>query len=195
MEPRPATPEDAEAVTETFALAFNDDPTWSWAFPDDRRRLDQHRSWWRLFVDSAIPDGWVWMTEDCGAAALWIPPGRPELSEEAEACYEPLMRELVGDWADQVLQLTAAFDANHPSEPHYYLSLLGTHPDRRGRGEGMALLADNLARIDAEGAAAYLESSNPANDHRYARHGFVRTGEFSAPGGQPIVGCMWRDPR
>jgi hypothetical protein len=42
---------------------------------------------------------------------------------------------------------------------------------------------------------AYLESSNRANDHRYERLGFVNVGEFAAPGGQPTIGCMWRDPR
>jgi GNAT superfamily N-acetyltransferase len=148
-----------------------------------------------MFVDSAIPYGWVWMTEGCGAASLWIPPGKPDLSAEDEVRFEPLMRSLIGDWADTVLRLTAEFEANRPSEPHYYLSLLGTHPDHRGRGEGLALLAENLARIDAEGAAAYLESSNPGNDHRYERHGFSRVGEFSAPGGDPVVACMWRAPR
>ena len=37
----------------------------------------------------------------------------------------------------------------------------------------MGLLAENLQRIDAEGAPAFLESSNPANDHRYERLGFA----------------------
>jgi hypothetical protein len=41
---------------------------------------------------------------------------------------------------------------------------------------------------------AYLESSNPSNDHRYERLGFVRVGEFAAPAGGPTVACMWRDP-
>ena len=73
--------------------------------------------------------------------------------------------------------------------------LLGTHPDRRGRGKGMGLLAANLAQIDEQGSAAYLESSNRANDHRYERLGFVQVGEFAAPSGGPTVACMWRDPQ
>jgi predicted GNAT family acetyltransferase len=79
--------------------------------------------------------------------------------------------------------------------PHYYLSLLGTHDDHRGKGTGMALLRENLARIDAEGAPAYLESTNPANLARYESVGFVRLGEFAAPEGGPTVTTMWRDPR
>ena len=49
----------------------------------------------------------------------------------------------------------------HPdAPPHYYLSLLGQRHRRpvAAQGLGMALLADNLAQIDAEGMPAYLEA-------------------------------------
>jgi GNAT superfamily N-acetyltransferase len=189
---------DAEAgqVTELFTLAFHDDPTWGWAFPDTEKRVAHHRIWWGLYIRSALPYGYIWMTEDGGAASLWIPPDHPELSEEDEAMIEPLLRELVGTHADDVLTLLDRFDAHHPRHtPHYYLSLLGTHPDHRGQGKGMRLLAANLAQMDEQGIPAYLESSNRSNDHRYARLGFVQVGEFSAPGGGPTVACMWRNPR
>jgi GNAT superfamily N-acetyltransferase len=190
------TPDDGDRVTDLFALAFYDDPTWSWAFPDPERRMEQHRLLWGLFLHSALAYGWVWMTEDGGAASLWIPPGEPELSEADEARLEPLVRELAGSHADDVLALFERFDTNHPRHrSHFYLSLLGTHPDHRGQGKGMGLLAANLAAIDELRLPAYLESSNRENDRRYARLGFVGIGEFAAPGGGPTVGCMWRNAR
>ena len=193
---RRVTAAEADEVTELFTLAFYEDPTWSWAFPDPERRMEHHRALWGLFMRSAVPYGWVWMTEDGGAASLWIPPGEPELSADDKAALEPLVRSLVGSHAEDVLTLVDSFDSNHPrEEPHFYLSLLGTHPDHRGQGKGMGLLAANLEEIDALGMPAYLESSNRANDHRYERLGFVQVGEFAAPGGEPTVGCMWRDPR
>jgi GNAT superfamily N-acetyltransferase len=193
---RQVTAEDAEPVTELFALAFYEDPTWSWAFPAADKRLDHHRCLWGLCMHSAVPYGWVWTTDDGGAAAVWIPPGEPEFTDEDEARLESLLHDSIGPRADEVLELFDSFDANHPrGEPHYYLSLLGTHPDHRGQGKGMRLLAANLAVIDDLGMPAYLESSNRANDHRYERLGFVQVGEFAAPGGGPTVGCMWRDPR
>lgn len=188
--------DQGEYVTELFTLAFENDPTWAWAFPNPATRLVHHRVWWGLYMHSALPYGHVWMTEDGGAASLWIPPDQPELSDEDEARVEPLLRELVGAHTDQVLVLLDSFDANHPREtPHYYLSLLGTHPDHRGQGKGMRLLAANLTLIDKQGFPAYLESSNRGNDHRYERLGFVQVGEFAAPGGQPTIACMWREPR
>jgi GNAT superfamily N-acetyltransferase len=134
------------------------------------------------------------MTEDGGAASLWIPPGEPDLSPEDEARVRPLLRELLGSHAENALTLLDRFDSNHPTEePHYYLSLLGTHPDHRGQGKGMGLLTANLSRIDELGFPAYLESSNRANDYRYERLGFVQVGEFELPGGESTVACMWRE--
>ena len=196
MRIKQVTEADAEQVTALFALAFFDDPTWSWAFPEPSTRIEHQRAWWGLCVHSAVPYGWSWMTDDGGAAALWIPAGRPELTTEDEAKVEPLFRDLVGTHADDVLTLLDRFESSHPRQaPHYYLSLLGTHPDHRGRGKGMALLAANLAQLDELNVPAYLESSNRANDHRYERLGFALAGEFAAPGGQPTIGCMWRNPR
>ena len=105
------------------------------------------------------------------------------------------MPEYLGSTADDYLELLKHFDAAHPrDEPHYYLSLLGTHPDHRGKGIGMALLEHDLALIDADGFPAYLESSNTANNHRYAGVGFEEVGQ-SLPGGDPVVTTMWRPAR
>jgi GNAT superfamily N-acetyltransferase len=182
---------DLEAVTRTLWLAFRDDPLWRWAFPDHA----QLEPWWRLLIGSAFRYPWVWVAGDYSTAAVWIPPDGSELTDEEEERVEPLVEELAGDRAPAVMQLIERFADSHPQErPHYYLSLLGTHPDSRGQGLGMALLRDNLDRIDAEGMPAYLESSNPANDERYERLGFTAVGEFSTPDGTHSVTTMWREP-
>ena len=164
--------------------------------PGRRPGMEQQRALWGLFMHTAVPYGSVWMADDGGAAALWIPPGAAELSHEDEARVEPLLRELVGSRADDLLELLARFDAHHPRhERHHYLSLLGTHPEHRGRGMGMALLSENLAAVDAEGVPAYLESTNPGNLGRYRSVGFEEAGQFTLPADGPTVTTMWREPR
>jgi GNAT superfamily N-acetyltransferase len=196
VEARVAGSADLAAVAETMAQAFYADPVWGWAFPDPKQRLEQHRIFWRFMAESTIDYEWIWLTEGCASASLWIPPGLPELRPEDEERMGPLLEELLGDGAARVLEAFECFEAVHPrEEPHYYLSLLGTHPDHSGRGLGMGLLADNLTRIDAEGAPAFLESSNPANDHRYERLGFAKCGEFELPEDGPNVTQMWRERR
>jgi GNAT superfamily N-acetyltransferase len=192
MQPRVATLADLDGVTDTLWEAFRNDPIWRWAFPDEK----QLRPWWRFLIESALRYPWVWVLDDYAAASVWIPPGGSELTEAEEQRVEPLLRDLAGSRYPDVIELVERFDASHPrTQPHYYLSLLGVHPDFRGRGLGMKLLADNLGEIDAEGAAAYLESSNPVNDERYRGVGFERCGEFSTPDGTHKLATMWRAAR
>src|SRR4029079_13413961 len=108
------------------------------------------------------------------AVAVWLPPGGQELDEAGVRALGALVESALAPvvLADLVA-LFERFEASRaPLAEHYYLSLLATHPDHRGRGVGQQLLATDLARWDAAGLPAYLESTNPANDHRYARAGF-----------------------
>jgi len=186
---RTATDADLDQVTETLWLAFQNDPLWRWAFPEQEKL----KPWWRFLIASALKHRWVLVLGDYAAVSVWIPPGCEELTHEEEQQVEGLLDDLLGSRAAQVMELLERFDASHPQEDHYYLSLLGTHPDHRGRGLGMSLLAESLARIDAEGVPAYLESSNPANDARYESLGFTRVGEFSTPDDSHTASTMWRD--
>jgi GNAT superfamily N-acetyltransferase len=187
---RVATERDLDALTATFTAAYATVPLWSWAFPEQEGLA----AWWRFLIRSALRYPWVWIAEDCAAASVWIPPGGDELAEEEEASIEPLLGEILGPRFPVVMELLRRFENAHPTEPpHYYLSLLGTHPEHRGKGLGMALLADNLARFDTEGAPAYLESSDPVNARRYERLAFVRIGEFMPPDEQLTISTMWRE--
>jgi GNAT superfamily N-acetyltransferase len=134
-------------------------------------------------------------TESQIRAAITAHP-RLKLHNVQEERLAELAAEHLGSAADDYLELLARFDAAHPrAEPHYYLTLLGTHPAHRGRGIGMWLLAHDLELIDREHRPAYLESSNPANNRRYESVGFARVGEFSYPGNGPLVMTMWRSAR
>ncbi len=190
MNLRTAGPADLDGLTALLCEAFAGDPLWRWAFPDEEGMA----AWWRFCVGSALRYPCVWIVGDFAAASVWIPPGGVELTDEEEERVEPLLRELVGPRAPQVLDLLERFETAHPrEEPHYYLSLLGTADRHRGQGIGMALLTENLRLIDEEGTAAHLESSNPANNPRYERMGFRWTGEFKTPDGERTVATMWRE--
>ena len=146
-------------------------------------------------IAQGIENGSVWMTAAGEAAALWVPPGRPELDADREAQLTDTIRDLCGARADLILDMFGLFDANHPHDPQsHYLSLLATADAHRGHGLGMALVRARLAELDRLGAPAYLESTNPANLDRYQAVGFRPYGSFDLPGGGPTVTTMWRDP-
>jgi ribosomal protein S18 acetylase RimI-like enzyme len=191
VEIRTAEPADLDGLTDLLTQAFKDDPLWRWAF----RETEGMATWWRFCIASALRYPCTCVAGDFAAASVWIPPGGVELTDDEEQRVEPLLRDLVGPRAPQVTELLERFEASHPRDtPHYYLSLLGTADRHRGQGIGMALLAENLRRIDEEGIPAHLESSNPANNQRYERVGFRWTGEFKTPDGERTVATMWRDP-
>ena len=191
MPVRVATAADLDDLTALFTAAFENDPVWSWAFPDSRDLAQ----WWRFLVGSALRYPNVWVYGDCAAASVWIPPGGSELTEEEDQRVESLLTRLVGPRVAAVMELLERFEASHPQErPHYYLSLLGIRPDHRGQGLGMGLLADNLALIDVEQVPTFLESSNPRNNPRYERLGYGRVGEFTTPDGEHPLATMWREP-
>jgi GNAT superfamily N-acetyltransferase len=188
----PASVTDASALVDVVSAAFLNDPAWSWAFPDPAAR----RQWWTFCIDGGLRFPCTFRTSGFEAMALWIPPSETEFSHEAEQTLPRLLNDLVGPRAAEVAELLSRFDSAHPrGEPHYYLSLLATCNLHRGRGLGMALLAENLARIDALQMPAYLESSNPVNNDRYQSVGFVPVVSFEAPGNGPVVTGMWRKRR
>jgi GNAT superfamily N-acetyltransferase len=194
--PRVATAADAAAIVATLVAAFGTDPLWSWAFPDPDKRAGQLATWLGFFVESALPNEWVWIAGTGEATSVWTPPGKAELNAEAKAKVEPFLAGELGAHAESVLQVMERFEAVSPGDQDfYYLSFLGTHPEHRGHGIGMSLLEDNLARVDTAGMPAYLESSNPANNARYERLGFMPHAEFTTPDEEHPVTTMWREAR
>ena len=199
METRTADDGDVDAIAATIALAFRADPVWGPALAAPDGDTGHLASFWRFFVEGAIPHRRVFLQhgpdEEAATVAVWLPPGVDELTGAQEAAVDALMeRTLSPDRFAAYQRLWELFESSHPhAEPHMYLSLLATHPVHRGRGIAQRLLAANLESFDAEGVPAYLESTNPVNDHRYRRAGFRPVGGFRSVIDGAAVTTMWRD--
>jgi ribosomal protein S18 acetylase RimI-like enzyme len=75
----------------------------------------------------------------------------------------------------------------HPSEPHWYLPLIGVDPAYQGRGLGSELLSRGLARCDRDGVPAYLEATSLRSVSLYERFGFETAGQIQTKTSPPIV--------
>ena len=193
---RRASAADIDIVTSIISQAMAHDPLWEHAITRPDGTTVDGAPFWRVFVEAALRYPCTWLTIGGEAAALWIPPGATEMTPEQERRLAELAGDQLGPAGDKYMELLSRFDVAHPkAEPHYYLSLLGTHPSHRGKGIGMRLLAHNLDLVDDAHLPAYLESTNPANNRRYASMGFEPHGEFCYPGGGPVVTTMWRPAR
>ena len=74
----------------------------------------------------------------------------------------------------------------HPTEPHWYLPLIGVDVTRHGCGYGSALLRHALERCDRDRLPAYLEATSPRSKALYERHGFEELGVIQAGGSPPM---------
>lgn len=196
---RGARRSDIPALARVLGRAFHDDPVFCWMQPDAARRtaalpgffaaLARHHFLAASGVEVAVSSDGV------GAAALWDPPGRWEQTPREQIAMLPAAIRAFRGRLGAGRVLTDRMKAVHPEEPHWYLAVIGSDPAVRGGGFGAALMRSRLDRCDAEGAPAYLESSNIDNVPYYHRFGFEVTGEIVIPDGGPTLWCMWRPPR
>lgn len=189
---RPARAPDFGPLAGVLARAFYDDPVTAWFYPDAARRLRHGRRFFEIRLRQLAGDGLIFTTEDHSGAALWAPPGHWREDFRQSLRMLPMLPVLL----PHIVRSTRAvreIERRHPVAAHYYLSVLGTDPDKQGGGIGSALLAPMLRRCDETNAAAYLESSKESNLSFYARHGFAVKERIELPEGPPLW-LMWREP-
>ena len=192
---RKATKNDIPAIADVMAHAFQDDPLTGWVFRDAQRRPKYMRRFFAGRARILIRQNEIYTVDGCHAAAMWARPDEwhdPPLQS---------MKELAGlatgirpRHIPQTLRGLFQIESKHPKPPHWYLAVLGTHPDHQGNGYASALVKPVLDECDRLEIPAYLETGKERNVAFYNRHGFRVTEQFRLPNG-PQVWLMWRDPR
>ena len=198
MDIRSAVAGDVPVLAETLSQAFDDDPVISWVIRGDGKRPDALRRLFTYILRESIPHGEVTTTQDLDACAVWLPPGvwtEPSGPLESLRMLPETLRWTGLGRLQRYRAMDAAEFAKRPREPHFYLSILGVKPSRRGQGLGSALLSHTLSRLDDVDLPAYLENSNEANASLYMHHGFKVMDEIRLREGGPTMWCMWREPR
>jgi ribosomal protein S18 acetylase RimI-like enzyme len=192
---REARAEEAPELARRLCDAFRDDPMQRWLFPGDAAYERRGLANFELVLRRTLEVGLVHTTPGLAGAALWLPPGRDLLDAPGGALFGWRSALALRGAIVRGARFFAALARHHPREPHWYLPVLGTAPEHQGRGVASSLLRALLARSDAEGLPAYLESSKERNLAFYRRHGFEVVGTLRADGGGPTVWPMLRAPR
>lgn len=181
---RVAVQGDVPAICSTFARSFWDDPVMRWLFPDDR--MFAGGLVMRDFFRRMIAHGATLTTSDVVAFAMWVPPGRPEVEVEPTSTETP-SDELIAKF----VALRQALDANTPDEDHWYLQMVGTHPDWQRRGIGSVLIEEGLGWAMRDGLGVYLETETAENVAYYRHLGFAVRTEWDVDTGGPHMWGMW----
>jgi GNAT superfamily N-acetyltransferase len=182
---------DEDSAVKIIVLAFAADPMARWTWPDTRQYLEAMPRMARAFGGRSFSNQSAFCTDDFAGTALWLPPGVRSDEEELAAVAKSTVAASLAPEFEAIFKEMAAY---HPTEPHWYLPLIGVDPARQGKGYGDALMAYALAECDRDHAPAYLESSNPRNIPFYRRHGFEQLGAIQA-GSSPTLVPMLRRPR
>jgi GNAT superfamily N-acetyltransferase len=186
-----ATAEDADACVAALVMAFSTDPLMRWVFPEPYLYLSCFQAMATVIAESSIATGSAYRSADCSAAALWLPPRAGPNRDAMERILE------AGLPAERKQEIYATFDAmrnTHPTEEHWYLSMLGVDLTRQGMGYGSALLERSLEPCDRDHLPAFLVSTNARNLPLYERYGFQVTGTVRS-GTSPTVWPMLRPAR
>lgn len=164
------------AALDALVAAFAHDPVATFLFPDPEQRRIGMRHLFEVGFKFARHYGYVDVTPDQTAVAVWV---RPEFT--GPSWWRLLRSGILGmafklGWRAtlRLLRYKEFLDtvrmAALPS-PHWFLFSIGVRPDQQGRGLGAALLAHGRQRMNAR-QTCYLETANPDNLAFYRRNGF-----------------------
>lgn len=191
---RLATFNDLPQIAQVQMRAFQYDPLISWMLPpDDFERRATLLFYW-LIRASMIHES-IYTTDDAACTATWAPPEAWALSEEQIRMMAGPFAEAAGERAELAMGVLTEMAEVHPSEPHWYLEGLGTHPDWQRRGLASKVLAPVLGQCDTDGFPAYLETQRESNVPFYRRHGFEVIDTKQLSNGAPKMWLMWREFR
>jgi ribosomal protein S18 acetylase RimI-like enzyme len=161
-----------------------------WFYPDSHEYLLHLPSFVRAFAGKAFEHNSAYYVDGYLGAALWLPPDvHPD-----EAALVALLQHTIPKENQEIFSFIEQMDNSHPSEPHWYLPMIGVDPAQQGNGYGSALLKHALERCDGDGNLAYLESSSPRSIPLYQRHGFELVGAIQV-GSSPPLFPMVRKPQ
>ena len=190
-EVRSATADEMPRAVAAIVAAFLTDPVARFAWPSPHDHLRSMALATNEFAGGSFVHGTAYVSADFCGTALWLPPGIHPNGEALEKIFRETAKP---EHLDDVLGTFERMEQSHPPEPHWYLPIIGVDPWAQRRGLGGDLMRHAVARCDAEGALAYLESSNPRNISLYLRAGFEIMGEIRV-GRAPLVTPMLRRPR
>ena len=191
---RKAVARDREAVVATLTAAFARDPIIRFQFQDDQTYDQRAAAFFGHYFDVRLTGGEIFVADDLAGAALWSPPEGNRLGRDAVEQHwrRTVIPSITADELARYTSFKEVLDSMTPAEPHWYLGLLGTRPERQRTGVARALLEPILGRAAREGIPVFLETGAPENVAFYERFGFGVKAQASVPNGPLVWGLIRR---
>ena len=186
-----------DAANETVSKALLGDSMVTWVFPDPAGRARGLRRLNRVPLEYGLRYGYVRQSDESRCVAIWVPPGQPMSPGRMVRCgmlgvplrtgLRPLARY---GGAGGVME---KIHKRHMHGPHWELLIVAVDPDLQGRGRGLALVRDGLARADGSVLPCYLNTNTPTLVPFFERLGFTVLEEAKLGKDGPTAWAMRRD--
>jgi ribosomal protein S18 acetylase RimI-like enzyme len=188
------TAADHQALVTTLALAFQDDPAVSWIFPDAAQRRRRLQKMFDIILPGDLLAGIALRSPGDEVATLWRAPGKAHSSNlEMLRLAFPLIWTF-GTAIGRALAIADAIEAHHPKGfDYWYLHYAAVRPQWQGKGWGGTAIRAGLARAEADGKPAYLETATLSNVGLYQRLGFAVIDEWDVAKGGPHFWSMLKE--
>lgn len=191
-----ASPDARSRVVDTIVRAFAADPAFGWFFAD---RYDELAPLFAGYLfDVRVGRHGVWMIGDAQAVALWNPPDGSERGPDPHPDRDGLQARLRDQLEPEAWERLEAYERPVAEaitdDPHWYLGILATHPDHRGRRLGRAVAEPGLEQAHRDGVPAVLETTNPDNVRVYESAGWEVTATLDPVPGLTVWVMMQEPP-
>jgi GNAT superfamily N-acetyltransferase len=181
---RRALPAERDGVVATVAAAFAEDPGWAFILGEEYERLAA--PFVVALFDLRVASQNVWVTDDLAAVAMWnAPRERDRAPSHAERVWARYHAVAGKEASERLARYHEAVGSVAPAQPHWYLGVLATHPQRQRQGLASAVLTPVLHEADRLGLTCGLETSTEQNRRFYERRGFTQVTDIVLPGGPP----------
>lgn len=194
----PLDPSDHAEATAVVTRSFLDDPLT--CFMQRRRRPETIGLVFGSLVGDALRHGGGWAARSGDrmvGVSIWLPPGASPVPTTRFLRFWRNWLRLVAIHPSGFLRAVRAghaLDALHPSEPHWFLSILAVDAGLRGQGVGRRLVEPGLKTAHAAGVPVHLDTNRPENLPIYEKLGFEVTDEVWPLRGSPLAWGMRADP-
>jgi ribosomal protein S18 acetylase RimI-like enzyme len=190
----------SDSRIETLTEAFYHDPLAEFFWPDGKSRTRGLSAGAKFLLDLSSK---TWSSETtegkCAAVIGAAEPGGypPPFFRSIFALCKLTLRlpslgplGAMGKWSSISRQLGEI----HPRRPHWYIWVLGAHPNHQGKGLGGKLLRPILQNADENSVVVYLECSNPKSLDFYKKYRFQVTKQIVPVSGGPPIWGLERKP-
>jgi ribosomal protein S18 acetylase RimI-like enzyme len=192
-------PSHLGSAAELLAAAFQNDPMYRFAVPDDGRRSRDLRWLFHRVARYSLLYGEAYTTPEVEGVCCWLPPGDTDLKIGRLIRAGFLGTVVRFGWAayrrfDRNMNYSEKLHKQFASMPHWYLWAIAVDGSCRRQGIGTALMQPVMAPATAAGAPCYLETHQERNVRFYESNGYHVVQKGTVPGYGLRVWAMLREP-